>query len=222
MKINEILTEQQGVTEGLDEMDKSAPQPGRDGQVSHSTYGSRDKKGSDYFTGKESPGKPVTKKQMARDALDILKKSGVAETSDYSRRREREEAIISGKKPTRKKAPAQTSDYARRREQEKKAGVVEAVDTNNLTNVAHALGKLKGREVFVRIGDPRLPLSDKTEFKSGVIFDREPVYGVQPGTGPGGSSNFIYWMKDETGRDFSAPSRDVFVAKQDVAEGRKR
>jgi len=45
----------------------------------------------------------------------------VSETSDYFRRREREEAIISGQKPARKKQPAQTSDYARRREQEKKA-----------------------------------------------------------------------------------------------------
>jgi hypothetical protein len=53
---------------------------------------------------------------------------GVAETSDYFRRREREEAIISGQKPARKKQPAQTSDYARRRAQEKKAekGVAEA------------------------------------------------------------------------------------------------
>jgi hypothetical protein len=52
---------------------------------------------------------------------------GVTETSDYSRRREREEAIISGRKPARKRAPAQTSDYARRREQEKnkKQGVAE-------------------------------------------------------------------------------------------------
>ena len=51
----------------------------------------------------------------------------VSETSDYFRRREREEAIISGQKPPRKKQPAQTSDYARRREQEKKAekGVAE-------------------------------------------------------------------------------------------------
>jgi hypothetical protein len=70
---------EQGVAEGLNEMDKSAPQPGRDGKVSHSTYGSRDKKGSDYFKGKEAPGKPITKKQMEKDALDILKKQGVAE-----------------------------------------------------------------------------------------------------------------------------------------------
>jgi hypothetical protein len=51
----------------------------------------------------------------------------IAETSDYARRREREEAIISGKKPARKRAPAQTSDYAKRREKEKNAeqGVAE-------------------------------------------------------------------------------------------------
>ena len=64
-------------------MDKSAPQPGRDGRVSHSTYGSRDKKGSDYFQGKEAPGEIITKKQMDKDALDILKnilkKQGVGE-----------------------------------------------------------------------------------------------------------------------------------------------
>jgi hypothetical protein len=73
----------QGMASGLNEMDKSAPQPGRDGKVSHSTYGSRDKKGSDYFKGKEAPGKPITKKQMEKDVLDILKKQGVAEGYDY-------------------------------------------------------------------------------------------------------------------------------------------
>lgn len=67
------------VSEGLNEMDKSAPQPGRDDRVSHSTYGSRDKKGSDYFKGKEAPGKAITAKQASKDALDILKKQGVAE-----------------------------------------------------------------------------------------------------------------------------------------------
>jgi hypothetical protein len=46
----------------------------------------------------------------------------VRESSDYSRRRQREEDIISGKKPARKKAPAQTSDYAKKREKEKKLG----------------------------------------------------------------------------------------------------
>jgi len=71
-----------GMAEGLNEMDKSAPQPGRDGKVSHSTYGSRDKKGSDYFKGNEAPGKPITKKQMEKDVLDILKKQGVAEGLD--------------------------------------------------------------------------------------------------------------------------------------------
>ena len=37
----------------------------------------------------------------------------VDETSDYMRRRQREEDIISGKRPARKKAPAQTSDTYR-------------------------------------------------------------------------------------------------------------
>lgn len=49
----------------------------------------------------------------------------VDETSDYMRRRQREEDIISGKRPARKKAPAQTSDYAKRRAQEKKQGLSE-------------------------------------------------------------------------------------------------
>ena len=72
--------EVEGVAEEtLDEMDKSAPQPGRDGKVSHSTYGSRDKEGSDYFKGKESRAKAITAKQAEKDALDILKKQGVAE-----------------------------------------------------------------------------------------------------------------------------------------------
>lgn len=52
----------------------------------------------------------------------------VDETSDYMRRRQREEDIISGKRPARKKAPAQTSDYAKRRAQEKKQGVSESAD----------------------------------------------------------------------------------------------
>lgn len=73
----------EGVAEGLNEMDKSVPQPGRDGKVSHSTYGSRDKKGSDYFKGKEAPGKPITKKQMEKHALDILKKQGVTEDASW-------------------------------------------------------------------------------------------------------------------------------------------
>jgi hypothetical protein len=68
---------EQGVAEGsLAEMDKSAPQPGRDGRVSHSTYGSRDKGGSN---GPEKEVKPITAKKAKQDALDILKKQGVAE-----------------------------------------------------------------------------------------------------------------------------------------------
>ena len=86
----------QGVAEGLNEMDKSAPQPGRDGKVSHSTYGSRDKKGSDYFKGKEAPGKPITKKQMEKDALDILKKQGVAEGLECNHTEEGKECPVHG------------------------------------------------------------------------------------------------------------------------------
>lgn len=74
-----LIQQQKEEVEQIDEMDKSAPQPGRDGKVSHSTYGSRDKEGSDYFKGKESPAKPITVKQMEKDALAILKKQGVAE-----------------------------------------------------------------------------------------------------------------------------------------------
>jgi hypothetical protein len=96
----------------------------------------------------------------------------------------------------------------------KKQGVAEGTDINNLVNVDSATGKLKGREAFVRRSDPRLPLDNKTEFLRGVIFDRENVYGIVPGTG----SRYKYWLKDESGRDFSAPSRDVFVTKESVAE----
>ena len=68
---------QQDVAEdSLAEMDKSAPQPGRDGRVSHSTYGSRDKGGS---KGPEKEAKPITGKKAKQDALDIMKKQGVAE-----------------------------------------------------------------------------------------------------------------------------------------------
>ena len=66
------------------EMDKSQPSHGRDGKISHSTYGSRDKKGSDYFKGKEVPVKPITVKKMEKDALEILKKQGVAEAKILS------------------------------------------------------------------------------------------------------------------------------------------
>jgi len=62
--------------QGVTEMDKSAPQPGRDGRVSHSTYGSRDKGGS---KGTERASRPITAKKAAQHALDILKKQGVAE-----------------------------------------------------------------------------------------------------------------------------------------------
>jgi len=69
--------DQQGVAEGsLTEMDKSSPQPGRDGKVSHKTYGSRD----NYKLGDpERMAKQVSAEKAKKDALDILKKQGVAE-----------------------------------------------------------------------------------------------------------------------------------------------
>ena len=65
------------VAEGsLTEMDKSSPQPGRDGKVSHKTYGSRD----NYKLGDpERMAKQVSAEKAKKDALDILKKQGVAE-----------------------------------------------------------------------------------------------------------------------------------------------
>ena len=67
---------EQDVAEGLSEMDKSSPQPGRDGKVSHKTYGSRD----NYKLGDpERMAKQVSAEKAKKDALDILKKQGVAE-----------------------------------------------------------------------------------------------------------------------------------------------
>ena len=71
-------------------------------------------------------GSQISVNDLATYAYGLLKSNdineqGVAETSDYSRRREREEDIISGKRPARQRTPAQTSDYARRRAQEKKS-----------------------------------------------------------------------------------------------------
>ena len=77
INVNTKKKSNEGMSEGsLAEMDKSAPQPGRDGRVSHSTYGSRDKGGS---KGPEKEAKPITAKKAKQDALDILKKQGVAE-----------------------------------------------------------------------------------------------------------------------------------------------
>lgn len=65
----------------LSEMDKSAPQPGRDGSVSHKTYGSRDTTGE---RGTQHTVKPQKAKDAAKDAERILnkikiKEQGVAE-----------------------------------------------------------------------------------------------------------------------------------------------
>ncbi len=59
-------------TRNVNEMDKSASQPGRDGRVSHKTYGSRD----NYKLGEpESTGRPLTAKQMMDRAHKAMLKS---------------------------------------------------------------------------------------------------------------------------------------------------
>lgn len=73
----------------LAEMDKSSSQPGRDGRVSHKTYGSRGDE--DPGTGPEQVVKPVKATDVAKDAEKTLtkafrahKKKGVGEASDIS------------------------------------------------------------------------------------------------------------------------------------------
>jgi hypothetical protein len=56
---------------GVTEMDKSQTPSGRDGRVSHRTYGSRDTSGD---AGAERTAKPITAKQATTDAMGILNK----------------------------------------------------------------------------------------------------------------------------------------------------
>ena len=58
--------------QGVAEMDKSQPSHGRDGKISHSTYGSRDKGGS---TGQERTAKMTTADRMMKDAHKVMMKS---------------------------------------------------------------------------------------------------------------------------------------------------
>ena len=66
----------------LDEMDKSAPQPGRDGSISHKTYGSRDTTGE---RGKQHTVKPQKVKDAAKDALGIMKLIHLPNTSHLNK-----------------------------------------------------------------------------------------------------------------------------------------
>jgi len=71
----------EGVAKGLSEMDKSQTPPGRDGHVSHGTYGSRDKKDPDSGK-KQYYGKMERPEKTTKTASDILNKAfnkGVAE-----------------------------------------------------------------------------------------------------------------------------------------------
>jgi hypothetical protein len=65
---------QPGVAEGLSEMDKSQTPPGRDGHVSHGTYGSRDKKDPDAGK-KQYYGKMERPEKTTKTASDILNKA---------------------------------------------------------------------------------------------------------------------------------------------------
>lgn len=58
--------------QGVAEMDKSQPSHGRDGRISHSTYGSRDRGGS---TGPERSAKATTADKMMKDAHDAMMRS---------------------------------------------------------------------------------------------------------------------------------------------------
>ena len=90
--------------EVLSEMDKSAPQPGRDGKVSHKTYGSRD---NYKLSDPEGTAKPISLKQTQKDALKILKKQGVAEETI-----EEGEGIVTPRKTRASFLPAQPGTYA--------------------------------------------------------------------------------------------------------------
>lgn len=59
---------------GLKEMDKSQTPPGRDGHISHGTYGSRDKKDPDAGK-KQYTAKAITAKQASKTATGILNKA---------------------------------------------------------------------------------------------------------------------------------------------------
>ncbi len=58
--------------ESVNEMDKSQPGHGRDGKISHSTYGSRDRDGS---SGQEHTAKISTADRMMKDAHDAMMRS---------------------------------------------------------------------------------------------------------------------------------------------------
>jgi hypothetical protein len=107
--------------------------------------------------------------KSAAEANAWIKKQeqGVTETSDYFRRRQREEDIISGKKPARKKQPAQTSDYAKRREQEKKKqqGVAEGASNQKTFTVVYYSPKTDRNVTKTIKADSESEVWDKLELK---------------------------------------------------------
>lgn len=69
-----IAKKKEAGKQGVAEMDKSQTPPGRDGHVSHGTYGSRDKKDPDAGK-KQYTAKGITANQATTAATDILSKA---------------------------------------------------------------------------------------------------------------------------------------------------
>ena len=119
----------------------------------------------------------------------------VTETSDYFRRREREEAIISGQKPARKKQPTQTSDYARRREQEKKAekGVAEGMEGRVVFSGTGANGskyeiiQTGPTDFMIHANGRHIDTYSSLQRAMGVLKNEVP--GLQQGVAEGSSCN---------------------------------
>ena len=136
----------------------------------------------------------------------------VSETSDYFRRREREEAIISGQKPARKKQPAQTSDYARRREQEKKAekGVAEGYSNTTFKIKRRKLNVpalIKAGAIFITYphGEQGWELDNKEDWAYSLIS----LYNVMGGGWQGEAKKYLKpesYKKAEQKINSSAPN----------------
>ena len=205
---------EQDVSTDLNEMDKSAPQPGRDGKVSHSTYGSRDKKGSDYFKGKELPVKPITVKQMEKDALAIQKKQGVAEGSVIKKPQPYNEPDWAKKLPKEKLDALAGPRY---KKDKKEQGVAEGLnefappgsgDDGN-DGFSEETLKMLAAQWYNGDEDPRV---ERTLAAAGWEIGQDEGYDDEPGVfvvqaGDVNGNSYISWPADEL--------------KQGVAEGKR-
>jgi len=149
----------------LNEMDKSAPQPGRDGNVSHRTYGSRDATGE---RGKESEGKTIKAKKAVKDALGIMKKiraeevEQLDELSSETKQSYKSKALLQIKelKPWTKKG--EYKDLAKNMITKREKGVAKVdeqhvsgrfrpVKPHNVSNVANASPRRTSDSAVVRL-----------------------------------------------------------------------